>query len=118
MQDYAELLLKHDYKIGSWGAGYIGFSTLAHFARAGVAGIALDVIPAKVESINRGEIEVVGLKEWLGFDVKSLVREGLIHATLDYERLLRPDVLVHFVGIPTEKEGIIDLRLMLSSQLS
>lgn len=105
IQNYADLLLGRGYKIGVWGAGYIGFSTMAHFARCGVVGIAVDVIPEKVEAINRGEVEIVGLREWLGFDVKPLVHAGLIRATLDYERLLRPDVLVHFVCIPTEKDG-------------
>lgn len=103
MKEYAELLSSRSFKIGVWGAGYIGYSTMAHFARSGVSGIAVDVIPEKVEAFNRGESGIFGLREWLRIEVEPLARAGLMQATLDYERLLLPDVLVHFVCIPTEK---------------
>ena len=105
MQDYAKLLRDRSHKVGVWGAGFIGLSTMAHFARAGVETIAAEVSPNVVDSINTGEVETVGMQEWLGFDLKPLVDDGLIHATLDHTRLLEPDVLVHFICIPTEKDG-------------
>lgn len=105
MGDYAGLLLAGERKVGVWGAGFIGLSTMAHFARAGVAGIAADVAPLTVGAINKGEVEAVGLREWLGFDIQPLVHKSLIHATLDHTRLLGSEVLVHFVCIPTEKDG-------------
>jgi len=105
MEDYAQLLLERGHKIGVWGAGFIGVSTMAHFARAGVHGIAVDVASKTVEAINRGEVEAVGLKEWLGFDFKPLVDNSLIYATTDHNRLLQTDVLAHFICIPTEKDG-------------
>jgi len=105
MQDYRSLLLKQGYRIGVWGAGFIGLSTLAHFARNGVAGIAVDVLSQKVEAINRGEIEDQALRKWLGFDIQSLSRAGLMRATLNPTRLLQSDVLVHFICVPTEKDG-------------
>ena len=105
MQDYSKLLRDRSHKVGVWGAGFIGLSTMAHFARAGVESIAAEVSPSVVDSINMGEVETVGMREWLGFDLKPLVRDGLISATLDHTRLLEPDVLVHFVCIPTEKDG-------------
>jgi hypothetical protein len=36
---YGERLRRGEAKIGVWGVGYIGFSTLAYFADRGVAGI-------------------------------------------------------------------------------
>jgi len=105
MQNYSEKLLSGQYKIGVWGAGFIGLSTMAHFARAGVSGIAVDVAPKTVDAINQGEVEAVGLKEWLGFDLKPLVEKSLVHATTDHTRLLQPDILAHFICIPTEKDG-------------
>ncbi len=72
MESYAKLLLDRKYKIGVWGAGYIGFSTIAHFAKRGVAALAAEVVPSKVDAVNRGELEVVGLQDWLGFNVGPL----------------------------------------------
>src|SRR5688500_10655585 len=83
MGTYANRLLQGTHKVAVWGAGYIGFSTLAYFARRGVGGIAVDVRPARVDAINRGDLEVVGLADWLGFDVKPLTARGLIRATTD-----------------------------------
>lgn len=105
MQDYSRLLRDRSHKVGVWGAGFIGLSTMAHFARAGIRTIAAEVSPSVVDSINSGEVETVGMRDWLGFDLKPLVEKGLIQATLDHTRLLEPDVLVHFVCIPTEKDG-------------
>ena len=106
MQDYSKLLRDRSHKVGVWGAGFIGLSTMAHFANAGVETIAAEVSPSVVDSISKGEIETVGMREWLGFDLKPLVKDGLINATLDHTQLLQPDVLVHFVCIPTEKDGM------------
>lgn len=105
MHRYAKLLSNGDYKIGVWGAGYIGYSTMAHFARRGVASLATDVSQARVEAVNRANMEVIGLQDWLGFDVSSLTGSGLLKATLNYEELLNGQALVHFIAIPTEKDG-------------
>lgn len=105
MQDYSKLLLDRSHKVGVWGAGFIGLSTMAHFARAGVETIAAEVSPAVVESIKSGKVETVGMQEWLGFDINPLVEKGFINATLDHNELLTPEVLVHFICVPTEKDG-------------
>lgn len=105
MENYAKLLLERKYKIGIWGAGYIGFSTMAYFARNGVTTLAAEVIPSKVDAVNCGDLEIVGLQNWLGFDVRPLAQNGLIRATLNHDELLDGQVLVHFIAIPTEKNG-------------
>jgi nucleotide sugar dehydrogenase len=105
MHKYAKLLSNRDYKIGVWGAGYIGYSTMAYFARRGVATLATDVSPARVDAVNRANMEVIGLKDWLGFDVSGPTEDGLLKATLNHEELLNGQVLVHFIAIPTEKDG-------------
>ncbi|MBI2362399.1 MAG: hypothetical protein HYV15_03330, partial [Elusimicrobia bacterium] len=105
MKNYADLIKNRKCKIGIWGAGFIGFSTMAHFARRGVSGVVVDVNPVRVDAINRGEVDIDGLEGWLGFKVKPLIKRGLIRAITDHKRLLEPDVLVHFIAIPTEKDG-------------
>ena len=98
-------LLDGDIKIGVWGTGYIGFSTMAYFAYNGVKCIGTDVVKEKVDMINRGEIPVENLDKWLGFDVKPLVERGMIKATLDWKELLSKDTPIHMIAIPTEKDG-------------
>ena len=98
-------LLNGDNAIGVWGTGYIGYSTMASFAYNGVRCIGVDVLPGKVEAINRGIVPVENLDKWLSFDVKPLVESGLIKATTDWKELIRPDVAVHMIAIPTEKDG-------------
>jgi len=105
MQRYQKELLFNNKKIAVWGVGYIGFSTLAHFAAEDVMGVGYDVDHGRVDAVNRGDIFIPGLQYWLGFDVKPLVRNQLMRATRDYKELLSTDVLVHFVCIPTERQG-------------
>jgi nucleotide sugar dehydrogenase len=100
-----ELLYKGK-KIGVWGLGYIGYSTMANFASKGVSCIGYDINSKKVENINQGRSDSEdSMQYWIGFDTKSLVEKGLIKATNDYNDLLKDDVIVHLICVPTEKNG-------------
>jgi len=90
-------------KIGIWGLGYIGYSSMAHFARNGVKCIGTDVLKEKVDAVNSGVPPVPNMEYWLGFDVKPLVQAGLMRATLDWRELISEEVPVQLVCIPTEK---------------
>ncbi len=103
--NYREKLLFGGYRVGVWGIGYIGLSTMAHYAACDVATVGVDTNTDRVQSVNSGEIYIPGLKYWLGFEIAPLVKQALMRATLDASELMRPDVLVHFVCIPTEKDG-------------
>jgi nucleotide sugar dehydrogenase len=45
------------------------------------------------------------MEYWLGFDVAPLVKSKLMYATLNWEELIRPDVPVHLICVPTEIAG-------------
>lgn len=96
-------LLAGKYRVGVWGTGFIGYSTLAYFAEKGVRCVGFDIDKEKVDIINQGICPIEGLEHWLGFDVAPLVKSGLMHATTDFADLLSDDILVHFIGVPTEK---------------
>lgn len=100
-----EELLSGRKKIGVWGTGYIGFSSMAYFSSNGVQVLGYDINPKMVEKVNAGEIPVENLEYWLGFDIKELRDAGLIEATSDWEKMISPEIAVHLVAIPTEKEG-------------
>jgi nucleotide sugar dehydrogenase len=96
-------LLSGERRIGVWGTGYIGYSTMVNFAAAGVKCIGVDVNPSLVEAINQGEIPIPNLEFWLGFNPKPLVEMGMFEATTEWRRLLERDVAVHMVAVPTER---------------
>jgi nucleotide sugar dehydrogenase len=105
MESYQKELLFQKKKIGVWGVGYIGFSTMAHYAANDVIALGYDVDDTRVRAVNRGEIYIPGLQYWLGFETEPLVKNGLLRATTDYAELLSSDVVVHFICIPTERAG-------------
>jgi len=104
--NYKDLLLQGKKKIGIWGTGYIGFSTMAHFASNGIYTLGYDTDQTRVSSINNGEVYIQGMAFWLGFSTKPLVDSGHMKATTDWKKLASDDVLVHFICIPTEKNGV------------
>jgi len=99
-------LLEGDKKVGVWGTGYIGFSTMVNFAAQGVTCVGTDINPKQVDNINNGRMPVENLEYWIGFDIKPLVDSGQMSATTDYKELLEDAaVAVHLIAIPTEKGG-------------
>ncbi|PSP82177.1 hypothetical protein BRC83_10245 [Halobacteriales archaeon QS_1_68_17] len=93
-------------RIAVWGTGFIGFSTMANFANRGVRAVGYDIDAELVDRINDGEIPIDNLEYWLGFETGPLVEDGLMHATTDVRELFADDIVVHFLAIPTEKNGV------------
>ena len=53
--DSRKALLTGKKRVGVWGIGYIGYSSMSHYAERGVRCIGYDVNPQTVEMVNRGE---------------------------------------------------------------
>lgn len=92
-------------KLGIWGLGYIGFSSMAYFAKAGVVSLGTDVREDTVRDVNRGKATIPNLDYWLGFDTVSLAEEKIMQATVDWKELISNDVAVHLITVPTEMHG-------------
>jgi len=93
-------------RIGIWGLGYIGYSSMAYFAREGVNCIGFDVIKSRVDNINTsGKCVIPNIEYWLGFDVVPLIKSKRMYSTYNWKELFADDVAVHLVTIPTEKNG-------------
>jgi nucleotide sugar dehydrogenase len=106
MESYKKLVLEEGYKVGVWGLGYIGLSTIAYMAKRGVRCVGCDVNAERTASVQRGEHYMPGMDYWLGFDIKPMVEDGHIEATTNWRDLIHPKVLVHFIGVPTERDNI------------
>ena len=98
-------LLKSNYHICIWGAGYIGLSTAVYFAKKNIKCLLIDVDKDKINNINKGNLPIPELESWFGFNIKKLTKKKLIYATSDISLAIDPKNLVHFVAIPTEKNG-------------
>lgn len=92
--------------IGIWGIGYIGYSSMAHFASRGVRCLGVDVDAQKVAQVNNGELPIHNIEYWLGFDTRPLVKAGLMKATTDWAAMINKNIPVHLVCIPTEKDEV------------
>lgn len=103
MKSLRNQLLDGEKKIGIWGLGYIGYSSMAYFAKNGAKCLGTDLSEEKVNAVNEGKIAIPNLEYWLGFNVKPLADAGMMRATLDWKELISDDVPVHLVCIPTEK---------------
>ncbi len=70
-------------KICTMGLGYIGLPTSAMFAKYGAEVVGVDIHPAVVDKLNRGEIHIE--EPGLGEVVKEVVEKGLFRASLTPE---------------------------------
>ncbi len=100
-----EQLRKGEKRIGIWGLGYIGFSSMAYFARAGVSCIGTDKSKHRLDDVNTGQATIPNLDTWIGFKTVPLAKAGLMKATPDWKELIKDDIAVHLIAIPTEKDG-------------
>lgn len=103
--NYKKLLKSKKFKIAVWGTGYIGLSTMVYFSKKKIKCVGFDINKEKIRKINSGVLPLPDLKSWFGFDIKSLVNQNYLKATSDFKNLITEDFLVHFIAIPTEKDG-------------
>jgi nucleotide sugar dehydrogenase len=101
-----EELLGGEKAIGVWGIGYIGYSSMAHFANRGVRCLGTDVDADKVAKVNGGELPIKNIEYWLGFDSRPLATSGMLKATTEWQQLMSEDIPVHLICIPTEKDDV------------
>ena len=100
-----KMIRSKKFKIGIWGTGYIGLSTMVYFSKKKIKCVGFDINKEKIKKINSGGLPLADLKKWFGFDIKSLVKSNYLKATSNYKKLITEEFLVHFIAIPTEKSG-------------
>ena len=103
--NYKTLLKSKKFKIAVWGTGYIGLSTMVYFAKKKIKCVGYDVNKEKIKKINSGSLPLEDLRKWFGFDIRGLVRQNYLKATSNFKNMVTEEFLVHFIAIPTEKDG-------------
>jgi len=88
------------------GAGYVGMPHAQTFADAGKKVVLVDINPAVVEGINRGESHIEDVRS---DDLERLVDAGLISATTDFGVVADCDAVVIAVPTPLSPQRVPDL---------
>ncbi|MAT82963.1 MAG: UDP-glucose 6-dehydrogenase, partial [Gammaproteobacteria bacterium] len=99
-------------KVTMFGTGYVGLVTGTCFAEMGNDVLCVDIDPAKVEALNRGEIPIYepGLEQM----VRSNHAAGRLRFTTDTaEGVHHGQLLFIAVGTPSNGDGSADLRHVL-----
>jgi UDP-N-acetyl-D-glucosamine dehydrogenase len=94
------------------GAGYVGLPLAQTFADAGQRALLVDVVPAVVEGINRGESHI---EDVASADLKPHVDAGLITATTDYAQAGEAKAVLIALPTPLTKQREPDLTYVESA---
>jgi UDP-N-acetyl-D-glucosamine dehydrogenase len=91
------------------GAGYVGMPLAKAFADAGRYVLLRDVEPDVVDGINRGESHIGDIRSG---ELKKLVDEGRIRATLDMDAAAEADAVVFALPTPLSSQREPDLSIV------
>jgi len=99
-------------RAGVVGLGYVGLPLAVELAHAGFTVTGIDVLPSKVESINRGESYVQDVPTEV---LKPLVQAGKIRATTEFSAVADLDTINICVPTPLRKTKDPDMSYIVSS---
>jgi UDP-N-acetyl-D-glucosamine dehydrogenase len=114
--DYRQLLLNRFAErtavVGIVGRGYEGLPIAVAFAEAGYSVIGVDLDPAKVEKLNRGESYIPDIPTP---QLAPLVKNGKLRAVTAYSALREADAISICVPTPLRKTKDPDMSFVLSA---
>jgi UDP-N-acetyl-D-glucosamine dehydrogenase len=99
-------------RAGVVGLGYVGLPLAVELAHAGFSVTGIDLLPAKVDSINRGESYVQDVPTEV---LKPLVESGKIRATTEFADVAGLDTINICVPTPLRKTKDPDMSYIVSS---
>jgi UDP-N-acetyl-D-glucosamine dehydrogenase len=94
------------------GAGYVGVPLAQAFAEAGKSVVLVDVDPARVEQLNRGESYIEDVPS---AKLRPLVEDGRVTATTDYDVLSDAAAILIALPTPLSRQREPDLRILVSA---
>jgi UDP-N-acetyl-D-glucosamine dehydrogenase len=107
-----ERITSRQARAGVVGLGYVGLPLAVELARAGFEVVGIDLDPAKVAAVNRGESYIPDVP---GTDVAALVARGRLSATTDFAVVQRLDTVNICVPTPLRKTKDPDLSFVVSA---
>jgi UDP-N-acetyl-D-glucosamine dehydrogenase len=98
-------------RVGIIGLGYVGLPLARAFSDRGIAVLGFDVDPAKIARLERGESYIGHIED---ATIRQM-RENRFEATLDFQRLDEPDVVIICVPTPLTDAREPDLTYIVRS---
>lgn len=96
------------------GTGYVGLVTGACLADVGNDVLCIDVDPAKIDRLSKGEVPIY--EPGLDIVLARAIREGRIRFSLDLSEAVRScEILMFCLPTPPGKDGQADLAMVMSS---
>ncbi len=107
-----EKLTRRTARVGVIGLGYVGLPLAVEFAEAGFPVTGIDVVPEKVDQINRGSSYVQDIPSQA---VAALVASGKLRATTDFAAIQDLDTINIAVPTPLRKTKDPDMSYVSSA---
>ena len=110
-----ELLKKiqnKEIKAGIIGLGYVGLPLAVEIAKSGFCTVGFDIVPEKVEKINKGENYISDVSD---ADLKMLVENKRLRATNDFEFISDMDFIAVCVPTPLDLHQQPDITYIKNS---
>lgn len=99
-------------RVGVVGLGYVGLPLAVEIGRAGFVVAGVDIDPARVSSINRGQSYIADVP---GDAIAHLVEASTFTATADWDELRDADVIIVCVPTPLTKSKEPDLSCVIAA---
>src|SRR5437764_586228 len=99
-------------KLAIIGLGYVGLPLSLQFARSGVNVVGLDIDPAKVEALNRGQSYIRHISEKA---VADALKSGTFSAASDFSRIKEVDAIIICVPTPLDKNREPDISYIMDT---
>ncbi|MEK7721128.1 MAG: nucleotide sugar dehydrogenase, partial [Elusimicrobiota bacterium] len=112
MEKIKKLIKERKAKIGIVGMGYVGLPLAMEFARGGFAVTGFEVDAQKVRDIKDGESYIPDVS---CAEVSSMVKKGLLSATLDFSGIKKQDAVIICVPTPLRKSKDPDVSHILAA---
>jgi len=105
-------IIKKEITVGIIGLGYVGLPLAVRFASAGFDITGIDTDEGKVTKVNQGKSYIPDVREE---EIRKLVSQGKLRATMDYETLRDLDALVICVPTPLRKTKDPDISYIVKA---
>jgi UDP-N-acetyl-D-glucosamine dehydrogenase len=99
-------------RIGVIGLGYVGLPLAVEFAKVGYKVTGFEIDGKRAATLNRG---ISYIQDVPTGDVRGLVREGMLRATLDFDELKEMDVIDICVPTPLRKTKDPDVSYIVAA---
>lgn len=100
--DLQQKLETQSARLAVVGLGYVGLPVACLFAQAGFKTIGVDLLPERVEMLQRGENPIQGIEPGLSDLIADVIGSGRLSVTTDISAIAEADVILVAVQTPVD----------------